>query len=124
MIKCGIIGCGVIAPTHIAGINAIPNAKLEALCDIDETRLNQLSDEHQIAKRYTNYHDMLKDKEIDLVHICTDHASHCQIVVDALNAGKSIIFHIGWRINGTWLLYFSRKKYKKRKKMKKNEKSI
>lgn len=91
MIKCGVVGCGVIAPTHIAGINAIPNAKLEALCDIDETRLNQLSDEHQIVKRYTDYHDMLKDKEIDLVHICTDHASHCQIVVDALNAGKHVI---------------------------------
>ena len=91
MIKCGIIGCGVIAPTHIAGIEAIANAELAALCDIDSQRLNTLGDKHNISKRYTDYRDMLADKEIDLVHVCTDHASHCQIVIDALNAGKHVI---------------------------------
>ena len=91
MIRCGIIGCGVIAPTHIAGIEAIPNAKLEAVCDINPERLNQRGDEHNVAKRYTDYRDMLADKDIDLVHVCTDHASHCRIVIDALNAGKHVI---------------------------------
>ena len=91
MVKCGIIGCGVIAPTHIAGIEAIPNAELVALCDIDPEHLNKLADKHNIEKRYTDYRDMLADKEIDLVHVCTDHASHCQIVVDALNSGKHVI---------------------------------
>ena len=91
MVKCGVIGCGVIAPTHIAGIEAIPNAELVALCDIVPEHLNKLADKHNIAKRYLDYRDMLADKEIDLVHVCTDHASHCQIVVDALNAGKHVI---------------------------------
>lgn len=91
MIRCGVIGCGVIAPTHIAGINAVPNAKLEALCDINTERLNKRGDEYNVAKRYTDYRDMLADKDIDLVHVCTDHVSHCQIVVDALNAGKHVI---------------------------------
>lgn len=91
MIRCGVIGCGVIAPTHIAGIEAVPNAKLEAVCDINPERLNKRGDEHNVAKRYTDYRDMLADKDIDLVHVCTDHASHCQIVVDALNAGKHVI---------------------------------
>ena len=91
MVKCGIIGCGVIAPTHIAGIEAIPNAELVALCDIVPEQLNKRADKYNIAKRYLDYRDMLADKEIDLVHVCTDHASHCQIVIDALNAGKHVI---------------------------------
>lgn len=91
MVKCGIVGCGVIAPTHIAGIEAIANAKLEALCDINSERLNNLADKHNVAKRYTDYHDMLADKDVDLIHVCTDHASHVQIVIDALNAGKHVI---------------------------------
>lgn len=91
MIKCGIIGCGVIAPTHIAGIEAISNARLEALCDINPERLNARGDKHNVAKRYTDYHDMLADKDVDLVHVCTDHASHSRIVIDALNAGKHVI---------------------------------
>ncbi|MBE6390999.1 MAG: Gfo/Idh/MocA family oxidoreductase [Lentisphaerae bacterium] len=93
MVKCGVIGCGVIAPTHIAGIEAVPNAELVALCDIDPERLNKRGDEYNVdnRKRYTDYRDLLADREIDLVHVCTDHASHCQIVVDALNAGKHVI---------------------------------
>ena len=91
MIRCGIIGCGVIAPTHIEGIEAIANAKVEALCDINKERLNDRGDKYNIAKRYTDYRDLLADKEIDLVHVCTDHVSHCQIVIDALNAGKHVI---------------------------------
>ena len=91
MVKCGIIGCGVIAPTHIEGIEAVPNAKVEAVCDINPERLNARGDKYNVAKRYTDYRELLADKEIDLVHVCTDHASHCQIVIDALNAGKHVI---------------------------------
>ena len=91
MVKCGVIGCGVIAPTHIVAVKSIPNASLEALCDINSERLNNRAEEHNVAKRYTDYRDMLADKDIDLVHICTDHASHAQIVIDALNAGKHVI---------------------------------
>ena len=91
MVRCGVVGCGVIAPTHIVGIQSIENAKLEALCDIDVERLHRRGEEFGVAKRYTDYHDMLADKDVDLIHVCTDHASHVQIVVDALNAGKHVI---------------------------------
>ena len=91
MVRCGVVGCGVIAPTHIVGIQSVENAKLEALCDIDVERLNRRGEEFGVAKRYTDYHDMLADKDVDLIHVCTDHASHVQIVVDALNAGKHVI---------------------------------
>ncbi len=91
MVKCGVVGCGVIAPTHIAGIKAVPNAELEALCDINPERLNKLADANNISKRYADYRDMLADKDVDLIHVCTDHASHYRIVVDALNAGKHVI---------------------------------
>ena len=91
MVRCGIIGCGVIAPTHAAGIECVGNAVLAAVCDIDPQRLKSFGDQYNVTKRYTDYHDMLADPEIDLVHVCTDHASHAPIVIDAIAAGKHVL---------------------------------
>ena len=91
MVKCAVIGCGVIAPTHIEGIAAIPGAELVALCDIKKDRLDKLAEKYGITRCSTDYRDILADPEVDLVHVCTDHASHAQIVIDALNAGKHVI---------------------------------
>lgn len=91
MVKCGIIGCGVIAPTHISALEEIPESEVVALCDIKLEKAEQLAAKHHVAKIYRDYHALLADPEIDLVSICTDHASHAAIFVDALAAGKHVI---------------------------------
>lgn len=91
MIKCGIIGCGVISGTHAAGYDAVPGAKVTHLCDLIPERAEKLTEKCPGAKCFTDYKEMLADKELDCVSICTDHASHAQIVCDAINAGKHVI---------------------------------
>lgn len=91
MVKCGIIGCGVIAPTHIEGYQQQDNACVVHLCDLIPERVNALGDKYGVAKRSLNYHDLLADPEVELVSVCTDHASHAEIVRDVLNAGKHVV---------------------------------
>lgn len=91
MIKCGIIGCGVIAPTHIESYQAIKDAEVIHLCDLVPERLNTLGDRYAIARRSVNYHELLADPDVQLVSVCTDHASHARIVTDALAAGKHVV---------------------------------
>lgn len=91
MVKCGIIGCGVIAPTHLAGYNQIPGAKVVGFCDLIREKAEKLAENTPYARIYTDYKAMLADKDIDAVSICTDHASHAAIVCDALKAGKHLI---------------------------------
>lgn len=91
MVKCGVIGCGVIAPTHIEGYQKLANAEVVHLCDLIPERVNALGDKYGIAKRSTDYHQLLADPEVELVSVCTDHASHAQIVRDVLEAGKHVI---------------------------------
>ena len=43
------------------------------------------------AKVYTDYRDLLADKAIDDVHVCTPNVSHCEITVAALGAGKHVL---------------------------------
>ena len=89
--KCAIIGCGIIAPTHAAGYRQIPGAELAACCDLIPERAAKLAQDFAIEKTYTDYHELLADPEIRAVSICTDHASHAQIFCDAIAAGKSVI---------------------------------
>lgn len=91
MVKCGIIGCGVIAPTHIEGYQKLNNAEVVHLCDLLPERAEALGEKYGIAKRTTDYRQLLADPEVQLVSVCTDHASHAQIVKDALEAGKHVV---------------------------------
>ena len=91
MVKCGIIGCGVIAPTHLAGYKNIPDAQVTGFCDLDVKKAEKLAAEFPAAKVYADYREMLADENIEAVSICTDHASHAAIVCDALAAGKHLI---------------------------------
>ena len=91
MIKCGIIGCGVVAPTHIEGYRALPDVEVVHLCDLIPERAERLGEKYAVARRSTDYRDLLADPEVDLVSVCTDHASHARIVCDALDAGKHVI---------------------------------
>lgn len=91
MIKCGIIGCGVIAPTHLAGYKAIPGVEVTHFCDLEISRAEKLSAGMPGVRCFTDYREMLQDKELTAVSICTDHASHAAIFCDAIAAGKHVI---------------------------------
>ena len=43
------------------------------------------------AKYYEDYNELLKDKTIDVVHVCTPNVSHSPITVAAFEAGKHVL---------------------------------
>lgn len=65
-------------------------AECIAVCRRNEEELNKFADEHNVPKRYTDFDEMLKDPEIDAVHINTDLFSHAQFAIKALKAGKHV----------------------------------
>ena len=87
----GIIGAG-----NYTGATVIPNMKkCNAHVKYVAARTNGL-EAKTMAKKIgaefatTNYMDILNDKEIDMVICTTRHDSHCKMILDSLNAGKSI----------------------------------
>ncbi|MEI6100907.1 MAG: Gfo/Idh/MocA family oxidoreductase [Eubacteriales bacterium] len=61
-----------------------------AICRRDKKKLNELGDKLGIEKRYTDYHEMLKDKDIDAIHINSDLKEHGWMAIEALKAGKHV----------------------------------
>ena len=96
-ISFALIGCGRIAPNHIAAAKANENRlELLAVCDLlpqnSEKVLAQLTeDECRNIARYSDYHQMLAEKHPQLVAIATESGEHARIALDCINAGCNVI---------------------------------
>lgn len=88
--KFGIIGCGRISKNHIESIRAIPGAQLTAAADPNVESFEKIKD-YDGCKTYQNYHDLLRNPEVDIVNICTPSGFHARIAIDAMEAGKHVI---------------------------------
>lgn len=94
IVKIGIIGCGGIANgKHMPSLKKIKNVQMVAFCDIIEERAVKAAEEYGVegAKVYTDYKELLKDKDIEVVHVCTPNRSHAFISIDAMEAGKHVM---------------------------------
>ncbi|WP_211745227.1 Gfo/Idh/MocA family oxidoreductase [Paenibacillus sp. Marseille-Q4541] len=93
-VKVAIIGCGGIANgKHMPSLSKQKNAEMVAFCDIEQSRAEEAAAKYgaEGAKVYTDYHELLKDGSIDVVHVCTPNDSHSPITVAALEAGKHVM---------------------------------
>ena len=93
-VNIGIIGCGGIANgKHMPGLAKVPNAKMIAFCDIIPERAEKAAKEYGTpdAKVYTDYKELLKDENIEVVHVLTPNREHSIITIDALRAGKHVM---------------------------------
>ena len=88
-INIAIVGLGFGAE-FIPIYQRHPHANLYAICQRTADKLNQIGDSFGIEKRYTDFDELLRDPEIDAVHINTpipDHAPQC---IKVLKAGKHV----------------------------------
>lgn len=90
-LKAGIIGCGVIAPTHAEALKAQKDVEIKWACDLLSEKASALSEKYAIPHTTTDYNSVIQDPNTDFVCVCTDHASHAQICADALEAGRHVL---------------------------------
>lgn len=89
-LRVGFIGCGRIATLHRLGYLHNKDATLVAVCTRNKQTLKIIQREWNIPDVYTDYHDLLSNKDIDVVEILTPHNTHFQIAIDAARAKKHI----------------------------------
>ncbi len=93
-LKVGIIGCGGIANgKHMPALSKLDTVEMVAFCDIVRERAEEAAKKYgtEDAKVYSDYKELLSDKSIDVVHVCTPNKSHADISVDAMEAGKHVM---------------------------------
>lgn len=91
-IGIGIIGAGSIAEIgHCPSIAALPNAELIALCDTNPDFLSSMTKKWNPKRSYADYHDLIEDKEVQVVIVATPNRYHAQQSIDAMRAKKHVI---------------------------------
>ncbi len=101
-VKVGIIGCGGIANgKHMPSLKKLDNVEMVAFCDIIPERAQKAAREYGTpdARVYTDYRDLLREQEIEVVHVLTPNRAHSFITVDALDAGKHVMCEKPMAIN-------------------------
>ncbi|WP_223820930.1 Gfo/Idh/MocA family protein [Bacillus sp. S3] len=85
-----IVGTGLISTTHYEQISSIEGAKVLAIYSRKEEKAKSLA-EKAGADWYTDYQEMLKRKDIDIVSIITPSGTHADMAIKAARAGKHVI---------------------------------
>ncbi|MFW5980761.1 MAG: Gfo/Idh/MocA family protein [Halanaerobiaceae bacterium] len=80
-LKIGVVGLGR-GQAHVSGINETEGAELTAVCDIKPGLVKEIAEENG-ANAYTDYEEMLKKEDLDIVNICTPSGLHCDMALKA-----------------------------------------
>ena len=104
-VKVGLIGLGFMGSTHFRIYEAMPNAKIVALADVDaKKRAGDISSvignignsDNSVPlcmdgiNTYENAFDLINDPEVELVDICCPTPDHAKYILAALAAGKHV----------------------------------
>ncbi|HEY7419633.1 MAG TPA: Gfo/Idh/MocA family oxidoreductase [Ktedonobacteraceae bacterium] len=89
-LRFGIIGCGVIGPTHAEAISYLPEATLVSVADIRPVQTQKFVQKYHV-KAYTNFQEMLASEQLDVVDICTPSGMHGEHACLAMKAGCHVI---------------------------------
>ena len=102
-INIGVIGTGRIARDHdMPGVWKYDDVRITAVCDLDANRLaeaksyvedyysKKFGKAYNAVQTYEHYEELLSDKDIDAVVVCTPDHWHAKIAIDAVRAGKDV----------------------------------
>jgi len=84
----GLIGAGAIGRVHANNIHrSIKGAKLAAVADIDQKAATSVAGD---AKVYSDFHDMIRDPDVEAIIVCTPPFLKMEITQGAAASGKAV----------------------------------
>lgn len=90
-IRFGTVGLGRLGKVHAENIAFnVRNAELVAACSVVDAETAYAKEKLGVKYTYASYEEMLKNKELDAIFICSPSDLHCQQIQQALEAG----FHV------------------------------
>jgi predicted dehydrogenase len=86
-----VIGAGAIGHDHIRSFQQHPAARVTALAEVSPERGREAADAYHIPELVTDYRELLKRADIDVISIALPNYLHASVALDALKAGKHVM---------------------------------
>jgi len=91
-VKVGIIGSGFEADIHAASFQIMPEeAEVVAVASPTAGNAAKLAQRYSIPRVFTDYREMLREDDIEMVTITAPNSLHAQMTVDIARAGKHVV---------------------------------
>lgn len=89
--RVGLLGVGGIGETHFEAIRRVGGVDVVAVARRDEAWVREYAARHGVPKAYTNWRDLIDDKAVQVVVVCTPNHNHFEHVSYALDRGRHVI---------------------------------
>lgn len=89
--RWGIVGPGAIAGWVTPDLASVDGVEVVAVASRDRDRAAAFASEHGIHRSHGSYEGVFADPGIDVVYIATPHATHRDLAMAALRAGKHVL---------------------------------
>ena len=90
-IRLGIVGCGeVMRAKHLPALTKHAGVEITVAADVDLDRCRQLAAQFAIPRTCTTIEELLQTPDLDAVAVCTPPATHAELAIAALRAGKHV----------------------------------
>ncbi len=89
-LKVAVIGL-TIGVAHIKDYLQNPNINEIVICDKNDQKCQSIGEQFGIAKRYTDYNEMLKNEAPDIVSVCVPNLLHKQVCIDCFKGGAHVL---------------------------------
>jgi len=91
-VKVGIIGSRFEADIHAAAFQIAPHeAEVVAVASPTPGNAAALAKKYEIPRVFTDYREMLREKDIEMVTIAAPNSLHAPMTIDCAKAGKHIV---------------------------------
>jgi predicted dehydrogenase len=90
-IRVGVIGAGFIGPVHIESLRRLGNVEVVALAGSSQDSADRKAAMLSVPRAFGDFRDLIRDPEIDAVHITSPNVYHYPAAKAALEAGKHVV---------------------------------
>ncbi len=90
-IRTAIVGTGFMGRVHLEAVRRTEGVEVAAIVGRTEDAAQRLGAGFGVPLMKADYREVLRDRTIDAVHVCTPNAQHYSMTKDALETGKHVL---------------------------------
>lgn len=91
-IKVGLVGCGFVSELHMYAFRRVYGVDVEvAAVAARGDHVVEFAARHNIPRVYRNFSELIADRALDVIDICTPPSLHAEMIVASMQAGKHVV---------------------------------
>lgn len=100
-LKVALVGAGSIAQVvHLPILQSIEEVEITAICDVNESKITPLLDKFNITNWYDQVDTLVREEDLDALHICTTNHYHFPMAYLALKNNIHVFVEKPIALNG------------------------